>query len=198
MPTAPGSLLDTVTKTEVIVRGLYHAQASDLEITLLHQEHSCVLKASSKTSSTRPGGIQFGVPEDRRYMRGFGPKPGMCVSAAIYVPRERFSPLRVVQTSVNSVEESVATHTASRGYAGRVSRPYMILSRMTLRKLVWIVAARARACFGNDSSREDGQRTDLFLVDNSTASSEYLIVHTQCVVFFVLSSCAVCALFLDI
>lgn len=72
-----GSLLDLVTKTEVIVRGLYHAAAADLEITLLHQEHSCVLSAATSFSAeTRPAGVQFGVPEERRYMRGFGPNPG--------------------------------------------------------------------------------------------------------------------------
>lgn len=77
-----GSLLDLVTKTEVIVRGLYHADASDLEITVLHQEHSCVLSASAETMgdsssySARPAGVQFGVPEERRHMRGFGPNPG--------------------------------------------------------------------------------------------------------------------------
>lgn len=84
-----GSLLDLVTKTEVIVRGLYHAAATDLEITLLHQEHSCVLSAATSSSTettgntssssgvTRPAGVQFGIPEERRYMRGFGPNPGM-------------------------------------------------------------------------------------------------------------------------
>ncbi|CAM9804617.1 unnamed protein product, partial [Scytosiphon promiscuus] len=84
-----GSLLDLVTKAEVIVRGLYHAAASDLDITLLHQEHSCVLSASADTtgsssdssSSTRPAGVQFGVPEDRRYIRGFGPNPAASTGA---------------------------------------------------------------------------------------------------------------------
>lgn len=72
-----GSLLDLVTKTEVIVRGLYHAAAADLEITLLHQEHSCVLSAATSYSEeTRPAGVHFGVPEERRYMHGFGPNPG--------------------------------------------------------------------------------------------------------------------------
>ncbi|CAM9340464.1 unnamed protein product, partial [Hapterophycus canaliculatus] len=84
-----GSLLDLVTKTEVIVRGLYHADASDLAITLLHQEHSCLLSASAETTgsssdsstSTRPAGVQFGVPEDRRYIRGFGPNPAASTGA---------------------------------------------------------------------------------------------------------------------
>lgn len=72
-----GSLIDLVTKTEVIVRGLYHASASDLEITLLHQEHSCVLSALTEdNNNARPAGVQFGAPENRRYMRGFGPNPG--------------------------------------------------------------------------------------------------------------------------
>lgn len=74
-----GSLLDMVTKTEVIIRGLYHADASDLDISLLHQQHSCVLSASVATTaatSSRPAGVQFGVPEERRYMNGFGPNPG--------------------------------------------------------------------------------------------------------------------------
>lgn len=26
--------------------------------------------------ATRPAGVQFGIPEERRYMRGFGPNPG--------------------------------------------------------------------------------------------------------------------------
>ncbi|CAM9210897.1 unnamed protein product [Ectocarpus sp. 13 AM-2016] len=82
-----GSLLDLVTKTEVIVRGLYHADASDLEITVLHQEHSCMLSASAETMgdsssySARPAGVQFGVPEERRYMRGFGPNPAASTGA---------------------------------------------------------------------------------------------------------------------
>lgn len=74
LPTA-GSLLDMVAKAEVIIRGLYHAEAGDLEITLLHQEHACNLTVPS-TAGSRPAGVQFGVPNDRRIMQGFGPNPG--------------------------------------------------------------------------------------------------------------------------
>lgn len=70
-----GSLLDLVTKAEVIVRGFYHADGEDLEITLLHQEHSCNLIAPAAAGS-RLAGVQFGVPLDRRYIQGFGPNPG--------------------------------------------------------------------------------------------------------------------------
>lgn len=73
-PTA-GSLLDMVAKAEVIIRGLYHAEAGDLEITLLHQEHSCNLTIPS-TDGSGPAGGQFGVPTDRRIMQGFGSNPG--------------------------------------------------------------------------------------------------------------------------
>lgn len=73
----------------MIVRGLYHAQASDLEMALLHQEHSCLLKASSSTSRNRPGEerVQFGVAEDRRYIRGFGPRTGRCFSLRVFPSR---------------------------------------------------------------------------------------------------------------
>ena len=85
----PGSLLDLVTKTEVIVRGLYHADSSDLDITLIHQQHSCILSASTETRN-RPAGVQFGVPEDRRYMQGFGPNPGVFSVSSILSSRELF------------------------------------------------------------------------------------------------------------
>lgn len=72
-----GSLLDLVSKAEVIVQGLYHADASDLEISLLHQEHSCSLVVPrTKSAPGGAGGATFGVPVDRRYMQGFGPDPG--------------------------------------------------------------------------------------------------------------------------
>lgn len=72
-----GSLLDLVTKAEVIVHGLYHADAGDLEVTLLHQEHSCALVTpSTAVAASRTAAVQFGVPVDRRYMQGFGHNPG--------------------------------------------------------------------------------------------------------------------------
>lgn len=90
-----------MTKTEIIVRGLYHADAADLEITLLHQEHSCVLSEATSSSAessdsgststvvTRPAGVQFGVPEERRYMGGFGPNPGGCKQAQSFLCHAR-------------------------------------------------------------------------------------------------------------
>lgn len=71
-----GSLLDAVAKTEVVVRGLHHEEAGDLEITLMHQEHSCDLLVAPSTPGGRPTGVQFGVPPDRRVIQGFGANPG--------------------------------------------------------------------------------------------------------------------------
>lgn len=73
----PGSLLDLVAKAEVVIHGLYHADARDLEITLLHQEHSCSLVTPSTVSTfSRAASLQFGLPVDRRYIQGFGPNTG--------------------------------------------------------------------------------------------------------------------------
>lgn len=88
-----------MTKTEVVVRGLYHAYAADLEITLLHQEHSCVLSAATDDDiGGRPSGEQFGIPEDRRYIHGFGSNPGEVLD----VYRESEMPMVLSKLRINA------------------------------------------------------------------------------------------------
>ncbi|CAM9188184.1 unnamed protein product, partial [Discosporangium mesarthrocarpum] len=88
-----GSLLDVVTKAEIVVRGLYHAHLEDLDITLMHQKHSCTISSgsSSNSSSTVSAGgvggglstrkVQLGIPPNRRVMEGFGPDHGASTGA---------------------------------------------------------------------------------------------------------------------
>ncbi|CAM9190144.1 unnamed protein product [Choristocarpus tenellus] len=91
-PPGAGSLSESVTKAEVVIRGLYHAQASDLELTLIHQEHSCTLTSATDTSLSSPSqsaksgvissrSVLLGVPPYRRMMDGFGPDPGAATGA---------------------------------------------------------------------------------------------------------------------